>query len=897
MNIELPDYSLVVLIGASGSGKSTFAARHFKPTEILSSDHFRALVSDDETSQDATKDAFEALHYLLGIRLRRRLLTVIDATNVQEGARKPLLEMAQRYHAVPVAVVLDLPDRVCHARNATRPNRDFGKHVVERHTRELRRSLRNLRREGFRYSWHLDGEAAIDDATFTRTPLWPDRRLVTGPFDVIGDVHGCYDELVDLLGKLGYASDTENVWHHGKNRTLIFVGDLVDRGPKVVEAATLIMDCCAAGTAYCVPGNHDNKLMRALQGKNVQVTHGLGDSLAQIAALPDDAQTAFKERYIKFVDSLISHLWLDGGSLVVAHAGMKEEMIGRASGKVRDFALYGETTGETDEFGLPIRWDWAGEYRGVTSVVYGHTPVPAPPQWLNNTLDIDTGCVFGGVLTALRWPEKEIVSVAALRVYAEPMKPLLAPLPPQAGGIGNETVSALSEGRGEAADALPLDYPSARLRERGQGGEGLPGSGDLSLQWKHDDLLDIADYAGRRVIGTRLGGNVVIAEGNSAAALEVMSRYAAHPRWLMYLPPTMSPVETSKREGYLERPEEAFSYFAGRDVKTVICQEKHMGSRAVLVVCRTPHAAREWFGATQGEQGAVLTRTGRPFFAKNTKIAQTILADATRAMAAAGLWDELQTDWCCLDAEIMPWNAKAQGLLREQYAPVAAAGRAALTAELAAAESATRRGLAGAEVLAERLRGRLGDVEAYRVAYGHYCWEVTTPADLKIAPFHLLAAEGKTFLDRDHEWHLAMLARLAGHSPLFHATDNLRVELSDASSVADGVAWWEQKTARGGEGMVVKPLAFLPEKRCQPAVKVRGREYLRIIYGPEYTAPENLDRLRSRGLGAKRALALKEFMLGVEGLERFVSREPLRRVHECAIGVLALESEPVDPRL
>jgi protein phosphatase len=259
MNIELPDYSLIVLIGASGSGKSTFAARHFKPTEILSSDHFRALVSDDETSQDATKDAFEALHHLLGIRLRRRLLTVIDATNVQDSARKPLLELSQRYHAVSVAIVLDLPERVCQARNATRPNRDFGKHVVERHTRDLRRSLRNLRREGFRYVWHLDGEEAIESATFTRAPLWPDRRSLTGPFDIIGDVHGCYDELVDLLGKLGYAPDDQKVWRHPENRTLVFVGDLVDRGPKVVEAASLVMECCAAGTAFCVPGNHDNK--------------------------------------------------------------------------------------------------------------------------------------------------------------------------------------------------------------------------------------------------------------------------------------------------------------------------------------------------------------------------------------------------------------------------------------------------------------------------------------------------------------------------------------------------------------------------------------------------------------------------------------------------------------
>jgi protein phosphatase len=625
-------------------------------------------------------------------------------------------------------------------------------------------------------------------------------------------------------------------------------------------------------------------LIRALQGKKVQVTHGLGDSLAQIEALPEEARAAFTERYIKFVDGLISHLWLDGGGLVVAHAGMKEEMIGRASGKVRDFALYGETTGETDEFGLPIRWDWASEYRGRTSVVYGHTPVPAPPQWLNNTLDIDTGCVFGGSLTALRWPEKETVEVAARQVYAERVSvPVNAPSPPPP----TSWVPALSRKREEGESG----YSPASATPEGNGGA------IVSLQWKQDDLLDIADYIGRRVVNTRLGGNVVIAEGNSAAALEVMSRYAAHPRWLMYLPPTMSPVETSKAEGYLERPEEAFAYFAGRGVETVVCQEKHMGSRAVLVVCRTQEAARERFGATQGEQGAILTRTGRPFFTEDSHTADTILEETAQAMETSGLWDELATNWCCLDAEIMPWNAKAQGLLREQYAPVGAAGRAALAAELSVAELALGRDLAGVETLVDRLRGRLNDIEAYRTAYGQYCWKVNAMADLKIAPFHLLAVEGRTLLNKDHEWHLAMLARLAAVSPLFHATDNLRVELADSTSVAQGISWWELKTGAGGEGMVVKPLAFLPEKRCQPAVKVRGREYLRIIYGPEYTDPENLTRLRSRGLGSKRALASKEFLLGVEGLERFVAKEPLRRVHECAIGVLALESEPVDPRL
>ncbi len=863
MNIELPEFALVVLLGASGSGKSSFAARHFLPTEVLSSDHCRALVSDDETSQDATKDAFDALHYLAAVRLKRRKLVVVDATNVQESARKPLLELAQQFHAVPVAIALDVPEKVCHARNQSRPNRDFGRHVVERHARDLRRSLKNLRREGFRYTFHLDGEAAIDAATITHAPLWTDKRTLAGPFDIIGDVHGCHDELCALLSRLNYAPDPApgGAWRHPDNRVLVFVGDLVDRGPKIVESATLVMNACDAGVAFCVPGNHDDKLKRALQGRNVQITHGLQDSLDLIAALPEAERDAFKERFIRFVDGLVSHLWLADGRLAVAHAGLKEEMIGRASGRVRDFALYGDTTGETDEFGLPVRFPWASEYRGKTSIIYGHTPVPAPPEWLNDTLNLDTGCVFGGHLSALCWPEKEVVSVPAARVYAEPARPFL-PSPP-----------------------FPLSHAA------GEGGEGA------SLQWQHDDLLDIADFTGRRRIETRLAGNVLVAEGNAAAALEVMSRFAAHLRWLLYLPPTMSPVETAKDGDYLEHPHATFSYFAGRGVARVVCQEKHMGSRAVLVVCKGEAVARARFGALEGEIGAVLTRTGRPFF-DDAERTRALLAEAARAVDAAGLWDELQTDWCCLDAEILPWNAKAQSLLRDQYAPVAAAGRATLAAEIEVANAAAERGVAGADALAASLSRRLADVELFALAYARYCWDVTGLDDLKVAPFHLLAIEGRTLLEQDHRWHVETLGRLSEHASLFMRTPTLEVDTSDPASRAAGVAWWEERTQAGGEGMVVKPVDFLPHSRnCQPAVKVRGREYLRIIYGPEYTEPENLARLRERGLGAKRALASKEFALGVEGLERFVRREPLRRVHECAFGVLALESEPVDPRL
>lgn len=847
MTYTIPELSIVVLIGVSGSGKSTFARKHFKPTEILSSDYCRGLVSDDENSQAATKDAFEVLHFIARKRLAAGKLTVVDATNVQPESRKPFIEIAREFHCLPVAIVLDIPERMAHDRNKTRPDRDFGPHVIRQQSQQLHRAMRGLRREGFRHVHVLKSPEEIEAAVIERQPLWNNLKHESGPFDIIGDVHGCFDELVELLRQLGHVVDEATLAVQPANgRKVVFVGDLVDRGPKIPQVLRLVMNAVAGGAALCVPGNHDVKLMRKLRGRDVQITHGLAESLTQLANEPED----FRKRVAEFIDDLVSHYVLDDGKLVVAHAGMKETMQGRGSGAVREFALFGDTTGETDEFGLPVRYNWAAEYRGTAMVVYGHTPVPEP-EWLNRTINIDTGCVFGGKLTALRYPEKELVSVPARRTYAEPRKPFLPP-----------------------EDQAP----------------------SLSAQQQHDDMLDLADVTGKRIVSTRLHGNVTIREENATAALEVMSRFAANPKWLIYLPPTMSPSETTQQPGLLEHPAEAFAYFRHAGVPRVVCEEKHMGSRAVVIVCRDEDAARKYFGVTSEGIGICYTRTGRRFF-DNADLEREFLDRVCAAATAAEFWDEFKSDWLCLDCELMPWSAKAQELLKQQYAAVGAAARATLVEAVAALEWAAARGLDVNGWLAQT-KARQQMVSDYVAAYRRYCWTVNSVNDLKLAPFHLLATEGKVHTDKSHDWHMQMLARLAGGIIL--ATPFRVIDVTSPVSEAEGVRWWEELTGRGGEGMVVKPLDFIAKNRrglIQPAVKCRGREYLRIIYGPEYTANENLDRLRARGLSTKRSLALREFALGVESLERFVRKEPLRRVHEAVFGVLALESEPVDPRL
>lgn len=409
MKLRIPELSLVALVGPTGSGKSTFARRHFKPTEVISSDYCRGIVSDDENSQSATKDAFDVLYYIARKRLAAGLLTVIDATNVQPEARRPIVELAREFHCLPVAIVLNLPEALCHQRNAGRPDRTFGPHVARQQAQALRRSLRRLKDEGFRHVFVLDTPEEIELAEIERQPLWNNRRDDHGPFDIVGDVHGCLDELRALLSQLGY-SIADGAHRHPQGRKVVFLGDLVDRGPDTPGVLKTVMAMVEAGTALCVPGNHDVKLMRALRGRKVSLTHGLAESMVQLGAESEE----LRRKVADFVDDLVSHYVLDDGRLVVAHAGMKLSMQGRGSGAVREFALYGETTGETDDYGLPVRYDWAADYRGRAMVVYGHTPVPEP-EWLNETICVDTGCVFGGKLTALRYPERELVSVPAAK--------------------------------------------------------------------------------------------------------------------------------------------------------------------------------------------------------------------------------------------------------------------------------------------------------------------------------------------------------------------------------------------------------------------------------------------------------------------------------------------------
>ena len=850
MNITLPELSLVVIVGASGSGKSSFASKHFKQTEIVSSDYCRGLVCNNENDQTATKDAFDLLEYITAKRLRRGHLTIVDATNVRSEDRRIYVKLAREFHFLPVAIVLNTSETICKERNAKRSDRTFASHVVRNQSREVKRSIKRLKKEGFRYVYVLDSEEQINQVEIHRQPMWADKKNEYGPFDIIGDIHGCFDELKRLIIKLGYeithsidSVSNELVYSvlSPTGRRVIFVGDIVDRGPKSNECLRMVMDMVASGVALCVPGNHEAKLYKKLIGKNVKLTHGLAETVSQLEL----ESNAFKERIQQFIDGLVSHLVLDDGKLVVAHAGMKEAYQGRGSGKIKAFALFGETTGATDELGFPVRYDWAQEYRGKALVVYGHTPVPSA-VFINNTICIDTGCVFGGSLTALRYPEKELVNVTAAQTYYEPVKPL--------------------DVQDEAID---------------------------------NDLLDINDLLGRHHISTQFGPTIIIREGNTLAAIESMSRFSVNPRWLIYVPPTMSPPDASKLESYLEHPAEAFSYYKKQAVKRVICEEKHMGSRCIIHICRDKTVVERVFGIVGTDIGICYSRTGRRFFT-DTALESALLRSFCDVLNEAKFWERFNTEWASFDCELMPWSLKAKDLIRHQYAAVGSSASNSLSAVVTALTMTKQRGVEISSLL-ENYEIRNADTEKFKQAYRPYCWEVNSFDDLKLSPFQLLATQGQIHTDKSHDWHMneiAALANVAGN--WLHPTHYKIVDLHDPGSEQEAIQWWEEMTQSGGEGMVVKPIEGIVQTSkglVQPAIKCRGASYLRIIYGMDYDRSNNLIQLRNRNLSLKRRMALREFMLGIEGLTRFVEKHSFQHIHECALGVLALESEPVDPRL
>lgn len=436
MTVELPELCLVLVLGPTGSGKSTFAARHFDPREVVSLEELRAKVCEDPAEIDARGEgvAHRVAEAIVDERLRRGMLTVVDGAEQLDG----LLTVARKRYVDVVGLFLDTKVKVCLKRT---PGLEREALVAQRNA--LNSELAGLRKRKGASVHSLLGRE-VDGLELRRVPMPGDRSELPGPFDLIGDVHGCHEELVVLLTALGYRSDGAGEWGHPE-RTAVFVGDLVDRGPRSLESLDLVRRMVEAGRALCVLGNHDDKLNRYLSGRKIKVQHGLATTVAELEQLEPEERAAWIERARAFLDGLPTQLQLDGGCLVVAHGGIRESMIGRVGSRVRAFCLYGDTTGKLNAFGLPERLDWAQEYEGDPIVVYGHTP-NLQPRWVNGTTNIDQGCCFGGALTAFRYPEGQFAMVPARRTYCPPRGGFSPRVLPPAVGDGGD-------------DLLPLDPP------------------------------------------------------------------------------------------------------------------------------------------------------------------------------------------------------------------------------------------------------------------------------------------------------------------------------------------------------------------------------------------------------------------------------------------------------
>lgn len=863
--INLPHAGIVLLVGPSNSGKTTLLNQLIQEeqileSEVVSSDQFRVLVSDVEfiswngrpkeesealfdEYQQISKEAFAAMEFLIARRCRLNKLTFIDATHLREDEREKYLQMAKKFHVPAIAIVLNLSETELLRRDG---EREFprGKNRIKQQYQQFKKTLRFIKKEAFR-STYIFGEEELEILNVNRF----DNALlidVGNGIDFIGDIHGCFDEFLEILVKLGYQENEEGYFVHPEGRKILSLGDVLSRGTRSLETLQFFQKHVSAGLAYMIDSNHGWKIARWLDGKNVKLAHGDENVAAEFESYESkhgsEETVRLKEQIKDLLLEAKSHYIIqkNGAQVAVAvHAGIKDHYIGKQSPLISDFCRYGDTDG-LDENGKPIRKDWTIAHKSSELILWGHDPKPQP-LLINNTLNIDQGVVFGGSLTAYRFPERQVVSVKAKKDYANvPDNPLKG-------------------------------WEQKRLAP--------------------PNVMKFLD--GYSVLTEQYGEVRIYADG-VLPALDDLSHYALPLEEIVYLPPTMSPTpKPSQLEEYLEHPLEAFDYYLSKGIETMVVEKKHMGSRGILLLFKNKEAAKEYIG--RETLGIIYTRTGRAFFQK--ELEEQIVAQLNTDLMKSGYFEKYNTDFVLLDAEILPWNLKAKELIFNQYAHV---GEMALLDRSKLKDSLQNAYDDGKDVLGwiQENEVEIQNAKIFNEVYQKYIWNTEGLEGIQIAPFHTLAHSTETFFHQSHTWHMEKNKEFRGISRLFVETE-YRV-VSDEASMKAAIEWWTEMTEDGHEGFVVKPESYVARhkgKLLQPAIKVRGRKYLHIIYGMDYLKSENLTRLKQRNAGKKQRNALKEFSLGIEAVNRFVNRESLERFHECVLGILALEAEPIDPRL
>ncbi|WP_323856358.1 polynucleotide kinase-phosphatase [Rossellomorea marisflavi] len=863
MKIVIPHAGIVLLIGPSNSGKSTLLRELVEqdtlfPSEIVSSDEFRKLVGDVEfidwkerpkeeadslydTYQQISKEAFGMMDAVIGARCRMNKLTFVDATHLHPDDRKRYIAMAKENHVPVLALILDTDQDQLLERDL---HRDIprGKRRIKQQYQVFKREKRFVKKEGYRAIYTVRPSDSVEWIRGAN-PLELD---VGKGVDIIGDVHGCFDELIELLVKLGYEENEEGLYIHPDGRTFLSLGDIMSRGPKSFETMTFFHRHVERGLAQMIDSNHGWKIARYLGGRNVTLSHGdewIAETLERYEAEHGEEEAnELKETWRSFLLRAPSHLVLKQNAVpvaVCAHAGIKDEFIGKQSHAISDFCRYGDTEGFHED-GRPVRKDWTVHHHNSLLILWGHDPKPKPLM-MNNTLNIDQGVVFGGELTAYRYPERTLLSVKGKTDYS-------------------------------GSDSNPLE--------------------ELAKKRLHPP--NIARFLNGYSVETETYGEVVIPKEQIIPTIDAVSHYTVPVEELIYIPPTMSPTpKASTIDGFLEHPQDAIDYYRSLGINRMVAEKKHMGSRGILLLFKDEEAGERVIG--RRTLGVIYTRTGRRFFQEDVE--GRVLQSLQESLEKDGYFARYGTDYVLLDAEIMPWNLKAKELIHRQYAHVseqALMDRGRLTEKLAAAVGEHD----GISAWLTEYEEKLHHAGVFKDVYETYCWDVESLEDIQIAPFHVLAHSGETFFDQPHTWHMEKNREFALLSPLFVETEFKVID--DEASEQDVIDWWLEMTADGHEGIVIKPETFLARskgKLVQPAIKVRGQKYLHIIYGMDYTEPGNLDRLRKRNVSKKQKLALRQFALGLEGIRRFVDGESLERIHECALGTLASNADPVDPRL
>lgn len=864
MDIILPYAGIVLLVGPSNSGKSTLLKQLIEkgqilPSEIVSSDEFRVLVSDvefidwkqrpnDEAEslndqyQRISAEAFSLMDALIETRCRLNKLTFVDATHLYPEDRKRYISIAKNNHVPIVSVVLDVDQNVLLERDKSRKN-PRGNRRIKQQFQVFKREKRFIKKEGYLAAYFISDTSNVEFIRRNKNPIELD---VGNGIDIIGDIHGCYDEMIHILEKLGYKKNAEHYYVHPKGRRFLSLGDIMSRGPKSLQTMEFFLRHVNEELAYMIDSNHGWKIARWLDGRKVTLSHGdecVEEEIRQFEEkFGKEYVEQIKQKLKKLLHKAPSHYVLTKNgipTLVCTHAGIKDEFIGKQSYDISDFCRYGDNEG-LDETGRPIRKDWTIHHKTSTLIVWGHDPKPKP-LIINNTINIDQGAVFGGELTAFRYPEKEFVSIQAEKDYSN--------------GKNN-----------------PL----------------------IELKKKRLDPPNIAKYINGYSVLTDVIGEIQIPKEYAIPSIDMVSHFTVPIEELVYIPPTMSPAPApSSLENYLEHPREVIDYYRSMGIERMVAEKKHMGSRGILFLFKDKEAGLKYVG--RETLGTIYTRTGRRFFNEETEF--KIISRIHKGLTASNYFTKYGTEFILLDAEIMPWNLKAKELISSQYAHVsenAILDRSLLKNKIESAMGKNE----DLKIWFKEYEDKLDNARVFRDVFQKYCWEINDIDQIQIAPFHLLAHSNETFFEKPHTWHMEMNKEFSKMENLFVETEYMIID--NAASEEEAIKWWDVITSDGHEGIVIKPEAFISTskgKLVQPAIKVRGRKYLNIIYGMDYLQPENLKRLKKRNVGKKQKLALKEFALGVEGIQRFVNGESIERVHECVLGTLAMESNPVDPRL